>query len=826
MNAIYCSTRLRHVLLHLNRTVVLVVSVFAGTTIAPGASLAWDEKVHPRLNGIGVDLVEHWSRDIEGNDFYLEIYARQGDKSRPGRIANELIDGGLEEDTDITHNGNTDDNCDATTSKSTIAPTNTNLLLKHLSYPRSRHHFYHPFAKVGLSDRILHRDTLVGRCNDAVSWARDDEGENWTWTGAISKYGYGSNAKGRAYERVGRVAHLVGDMGQPDHVHLEPHSLSSEGLRKVDDNTGIDKYAWENWAIDDKVSPSLSSDYPPHLSSPDIHNFLPVRYDRMESHLTELAKLTFRMSSLSGTLRKDTRNPASGLLADMFDVKYLAFQWHLHNKTGYEDRNDDDRIGDWDGRYTDDDEFYETSSVTAGYSVRGEYYIETDDGLNANAIPTIIKVCDYEIDSNDALRHTGRILCRNGDNSDRKQSLQRLWTSNLLPEAARRIAGLYMHFFDIVNHPPILTGVQVKQGDATVYEQHWQPNVELLGSVQNGQFCLIDKITKRDRTMSESPTEWINGSGRAAIIRLNFGGGYDATAVPPSPNDTCYTPLPSFPLLSLPCNLIFRTPCPGCVETACPITNSYADVPKRMADVTVRIVNVDGISDYEVIGTLLPNEDPLLSETVWEGELVPPMDGSLDGTHDLEVSGTDQAPHYTGYVRENGDFQTRNFPGDTLDSDPATLALTSAREPYDWSGYEQEVPDDKKNQLHIDVTTPSIRTVGLEIDGPDRTVYFFEVKDVTSGLTKVENTVSDSTIDVEPFEPGTTDPVLVTYTTNSGLVSMTVYDAANNSFNYTFTVTRPTSRKTGIGTFGIFELLVGLLAIIYVRRRKLVNAAR
>jgi len=360
---------------------------------------------HRELNELGTTLVK--KKDDAGR--YMELY--QGD------YVDKLKQGGIDEDQQyFTIPTECDDG-------------------------RFMRHFYHPYTPKGLQNGLL---PPIGstRCPDAVTWARSSAGDSETtkgdrtWTGAIENYDYTSAAKEDAYWRLGHVAHLVGDMAQPEHTHLEPHP-PIDGL---DPEARYERWVAENW---DGFRQALQL-------AIDTDTLSPASYQVMEEYLTELAKISYNLSSFNGgELFQDNLNPIdkSTSFAKMFNVQYVNAvrpEWFLFNYSN------NALLGTYDGTYStyqSDIQFWETIQET-GYGPANHYYVEDI----ISAIPS-----EFQGTPNTNLQHLGE-----------------LYASNLLPLAVEHIAGLYQHYYDIVNHPPYVHQVTVTQAGRCLYKAHWQ----------------------------------------------------------------------------------------------------------------------------------------------------------------------------------------------------------------------------------------------------------------------------------------------------------------------------------------------------------------
>ena len=352
---------------------------------------AYETETHANLNQLGAELVKQADDDTK---LYSEVY-------QPAHI-DRLREGGIREDDD--QDG----------------------IIGTCGGGRYMKHFYQPASGLGLAPA-----PGLPRCTDAVTWARNSD-DNLTWTGAIDSYDYTAFSKEDAYERLGHVAHFIGDMAQPDHVHVEPHP---HGPWYVG---GDETNPWEPWVRDNW-----------NLVRPNISNLTPQKYDSMELHLTKLAETTYATSSFLGnelSIFPPHVNPDLEF-GRMFRVtyNYALGQWNLYNHESVDPERT--YLGDWDGIYSSDDNFWETRTET-GQGLRGLYYVEEI----IDAIPT---------------RFEGQ------DNSDGNH-LGYFYAKKLLPLAVENIAGLYQHYHDIVNHPPYVHKVKVSQANNCIYEREWE----------------------------------------------------------------------------------------------------------------------------------------------------------------------------------------------------------------------------------------------------------------------------------------------------------------------------------------------------------------
>lgn len=315
------------------------------------------------------------------------------------------------------------------------------------------------------------------RCTDAVTWARSSAGDpnstegDLTWTGAVDQYDYTDASKLKAYVRVGHVAHLIGDMAQPEHVHLHPHPFQD----------------YEPWARD-----NFGAHIPPRSSLT-----IPTGITRMEDFLTAMAQFTYDSSTFTGgaLAMANPPIPATSEFGQMFFVEWSSGwftidQWNLYNYNASGGRGT--HLGNWDGDYglrviNSDDEWWETFHETMA-GARGEYTVEGD--LFLTGIPAVYK------------------------GAPNTQSLANIFIDRFPPRAIEYIAGLYQHFHDVVNHPPFVQKVTVTQAGKCMYDQHWEEEID------------DGRLTSReleDDCDTDEDERWINGEDGDVEVVIEFG---------------------------------------------------------------------------------------------------------------------------------------------------------------------------------------------------------------------------------------------------------------------------------------------------------------
>lgn len=373
---------------------------------------------------------------------------------------------------------------------------------------RSLNHYFHPLSGWGLSDapwiglKDPDVDTLTWAINNAmltpaeefnmgVDWAikswgwspADVDLGDMSWDRAIARYGYSEDSKRLAYYTLGFVCHLLEDMGEPEHLHDDPHGASGY--------TGFEWWVWQNWNS---------------LRPPVLGDLKPRKFESLEGFFKNLALLGYSIDRFEAReLAGGPANLASTDLGKMFDVRYDKTwrEWVLGNYNGQPILGWSSPAGgtnfiNWEFEWNpadyarspvwtkghDGGEWWPTSVEIPGSSLndeKGFYYIElsgdlpgepftaaADPGRNlypAAFLPTPLPAVADQ--------------CRGWRaESARGLHLYSLIGSRILPAVVEHTAGLIEHYFDIVNHPPFVRSLQVSQPGGGGYSFHWEDKKE------------------------------------------------------------------------------------------------------------------------------------------------------------------------------------------------------------------------------------------------------------------------------------------------------------------------------------------------------------
>lgn len=342
--------------------------------------------------------------------------------------------------------------------------------------PRDFNHFYTPPDK-GLEwkwyyplrsaiDGALVSEPASGRFPDAYHWARAGAGtgDPYNWLYALSAYDYTPESKNRAYERLGHVIHLLEDMSEPDHARGKPHPGSS--------------------LLNTEIAP-------------------------LQGALVGLIVGFFGGGPVVGLLGAIIGASIAYLFASM-DVRW-GYERLIEEKKYHPHIDPIPKTPEYHASLKAyfDIMAYETISEASAYSLSG-VRIDPAVGVDDLYIPPLtINLLLTEIEITPEIRIPIMPII-DPDNAQLYHDL----ANKLGSLAIRRAAGLMMWFYDIVNFPPYVTAVAIKQGGVTKYAAKWEDNEKFSNDIG------------ANRTISR----WLNvsineplDSGKIAEIFVLFG---------------------------------------------------------------------------------------------------------------------------------------------------------------------------------------------------------------------------------------------------------------------------------------------------------------
>lgn len=302
-------------------------------------------------------------------------------------------------------------------------------------------HFFDPDTGFGMpknSYTILYEGRApsfsdVTRYMSAYEWGLHGMPDHFDWESGIDAYGYWANHP--AYRALGHVLHLLQDMAQPDHAKCRPHPGGY-----AHDMIAGEASAWRN-GVRKQIAEVL---FPENR----IGYEALWRYKNAEWPRGQVVKRVRNLKDVFSTLGDEAKRAenVSQLLDTLAGEKALGLRSY---RSGRADPGGMRReaLGE-----------VVTIALDALMTVwRLEQYSDFGDNLwldfelNVPIVPMIPWPPDATTKKYIEL---GNII---------------------LPVAEERGAGLLQHFYDIVNHPPIVEAVEIRQGGEPRYKKHWNP---------------------------------------------------------------------------------------------------------------------------------------------------------------------------------------------------------------------------------------------------------------------------------------------------------------------------------------------------------------
>ncbi|HSA94902.1 MAG TPA: hypothetical protein VLJ16_02540 [Acidobacteriota bacterium] len=373
-----------------------------------------------------------------------------------------------------------------------------------LSGVRANNHYYHAITGKGLTDApwLGLRDPDVDTLTWALSNAKFTPGEEfnggadwalrswgWTpadvdfgdmsWTKAVERYGYTEDSKRLAFYTLGFICHLLEDMGDPEHVHDDPHGASGY--------TGFELWVWKEW---DRLKP------------PVLGALEPRKFETLEAFFKNLARLGYSTDRFKGgELVRGSPDLARSDLGKMFKIRYdktwkewllgnpkgkrilglsspgggtnflnWAFEWNLNDYRGSPLWTKGHDQGEWwptsveipGSKYNDEPGYY---YIELSGDMPGEpFNAAADPGRNlypAAYLPSPLPDVAGEAQDWRAASAGGA-------------HLYSLIGGRVFPAVVEHTAGLIEHFYDIVNPPPFVRSLEIAQPSGHKYTFLWQ----------------------------------------------------------------------------------------------------------------------------------------------------------------------------------------------------------------------------------------------------------------------------------------------------------------------------------------------------------------
>ena len=373
----------------------------------------------------------------------------------------------------------------------------------------------------------------------------DVDGGRMSWEKAINRYDYTKSSKQLAYYTLGFVLHLLQDMGCSEHVHDDPHGDS--GFH------GFEFWVEEHWKL---FNIDVLRSRPRRFSDPDE---APITAS-IDDFFINLSKIAYGISRFHGGDLSVTSPYVSHIsnLAKMFDADFHKFQvkdyaenkiihdeeWFLHNRNRIPIIEGDDthanRYFSFNPRIMREYPFYIKGAFSGDWwpthmeippkmlrgdpdvknDLPGYYYLELSDetpveGRLRRLYPSAFLPAPLaEVESQ----------CRGWDVPDvkatyavrEKQHLYFLIGERIFPHIIEHTAGLTQLYYDIVNHPPYVEAIEVRQASALKYSRRWENHEKSRGFLGSGNTTYVESRTKeKDPRYPDGELE--TGPGRIEI---------------------------------------------------------------------------------------------------------------------------------------------------------------------------------------------------------------------------------------------------------------------------------------------------------------------
>jgi len=314
-------------------------------------------------------------------------------------------------------------------------------------------HFYNPL----FPDRGFTLDLVVGfwTGEPAIKYGIP------IWQEAIEKYGYGD--KNGAYNSLGRAIHLLEDMATVPHVYQDDHAYEwAQDLLKLGGND-------EAWVRDNH----------PLITYDDYGIRQPATLS-YEKFLDEMARETYFGARIQGHLYEMEVLPATGYLAKLFPpmpsgyggvLSYMEYvdlgqlglikYWQISN-VGYYKCPDMLKDDWWELTYEGSPGYF---YIANSYNAIPVNYWDKGRGVWLPNLTTRYNFCQLLAGAPGNARLT----------PDQEEKI--------IPACISYAAGLMKYFYDIVNEPPYVKEVRIKQEGTEIYGVYWKDEFDSSGKL-------------------------------------------------------------------------------------------------------------------------------------------------------------------------------------------------------------------------------------------------------------------------------------------------------------------------------------------------------
>ncbi|MFC2164277.1 hypothetical protein ACFLT2_04700 [Acidobacteriota bacterium] len=433
----------------------------------------------------------------------------------------------------------------------------------------------------------------------ALEWARNGAGSQdlRNWEGAIEAYDYTAKSRAEAYWRLGHVVHLVADMAEPDHTKNVPHAASGfyypKDLEKI---SGLLNYL----DIPAAVFTAGGSKVSKYLIGKGLERLL--------------------------NLKSWDEKKKVGFEGFVEDNSHLLFP-QIPNVTVLKRNNFDS--------------FFSIMAQTSNEAVENEFEFPLPLGISL--YPEVDQAFVLTVDHN-LKNYSFFPSIEINDKAECEKFLN--LTKKLLNKAVRLNAGIMEHFFDIVNPPPYVRSVEIKQDKEICYYAWWEDIPE----TKTGRHINENKVVEEE---GKVPHEF----SYDIVVQRKLYKGKDKEG-----NDV---------------SGILRA------DKSARIRIEFGPDPKKFESPPEKIKSaVVKIGEKTIAGRLVDKG------AAWEGQFIPTFENGSDSEElQIEISAKDvhnHSPHRS--VKPSGDvlYTDKEY---KLDSDPELPAKAETTPPYIWKNY-------------------------------------------------------------------------------------------------------------------------------------------
>ena len=399
---------------------------------------AWYDKTHIFILVEAVNLLKRIDQERNSPE-YMEVYS--------DKYMRRLFTGASDEDWYPAVRGN------ERAFRHFYNPDSTN--------PTKGLKFYRHFYMWGPVQGAKVKAPSGGYYEGTLKWVMDpNTGNIHNWPGAICAYDYTESSKQEAYYRLGHVGHLLGDMAEADHSGNAPHGGSGFTIPE-DLELMIGPKVWEK--IDNLQVVSLRTKKLIKTTLSNLYSIMKHQLIEEGQQYTSYERLIEDHVDLS-------------LVKDYMTEEEIGKRVH---DSRFDNPPQPPISGENIRKFSKVDDFFNTMSrksraavASAGFRVPllladlGKYIAAMASFSPTGAVLSFFLYEPVDIIPTLDIR----------DTVTESQYLEFTWP--LIKEAVEHNAGLLEHFFDVVNHPPYVQEISIRQeGSTGRYHANWKADL-------------------------------------------------------------------------------------------------------------------------------------------------------------------------------------------------------------------------------------------------------------------------------------------------------------------------------------------------------------